>query len=61
MIFFKRYLPAISFIIGLTALTFQTTVLYPWHNDLDREFRELKELKEQQDQLDRENNLKKLQ
>lgn len=39
MVFFKRYLPITSFIVGICALTFQTAVLYPWHNDLDREFK----------------------
>lgn len=53
MVFIKKYLPAISFVIGVAALTFQTTVLYPWHNDLDKRFQELKELKETQDQHER--------
>ncbi len=46
---FKRYLPIISFIIGVSALSFQTLVLYPWHNDLDEEFKEVKKLKKEQD------------
>lgn len=45
MVFFKKYLPIASFLIGSAALTFQTTVLYPWHIDLDNEFQELKKLK----------------
>jgi len=32
-----KYLPFIAFTIGLTALCFQITVLYPWHNDLSRD------------------------
>jgi hypothetical protein len=35
MVFVSRYLPIISFIVGTSALVFQTTVLYPWHNELD--------------------------
>lgn len=49
MVFFQRYLPIISFIVGSSALSFQIMVLYPWHNELDTEFKKLKELKEQQD------------
>lgn len=45
MVFFKRYLPIISFIVGASALTFQITVLYPWHNELDRDFHKLQKLK----------------
>jgi hypothetical protein len=50
MPFFKRYLPIISFVIGVSALSFQTLVLYPWHNQLDDEFKSLKQLKSAQDQ-----------
>lgn len=46
---FTRYLPITSFIIGSSALIFQTTVLYPWHNDLDAEFKQLKDQKEKMD------------
>lgn len=49
MAFFNRWLPITSFAVGSSALLFQTTVLYPWHNELDTEFKRLKELKEQQD------------
>jgi hypothetical protein len=38
-----RKLSIINFIIGSSALTFQITVLYPWHAQLDREFKELRE------------------
>jgi hypothetical protein len=60
MVFFTRYLPITSFIVGSTALIFQTTVLYPWHHELDAEFKKLKELKEHQDQKLEEYNSKKM-
>lgn len=28
--------------MGASALTFQVSVLYPWHNELDKEFKNLK-------------------
>jgi hypothetical protein len=34
----NKFLPLINLIIGTTALGFQTQVLYPWHNDLDKKF-----------------------
>ncbi len=37
-----HYLPYFNLLVGSTALTFQVTVLYPWHNELDREFKLLK-------------------
>ena len=40
--FLQKYLPTINFIIGTTALTFQMTVLYPWHHQLDADFTDLK-------------------
>lgn len=49
MVFFSKYLPIISFLVGSSALTFQVMVLYPWHNELDTEFKRLKDLKEKQD------------
>ena len=56
MVFFKRYLPIISFIVGTTALTFQITVLYPWHNELDKDFHKLEKLKIETDEnLKRQN------
>ena len=42
MVIFSRFLPLVSFVIGTTALTFQITVLYPWHIELDNEFKQLK-------------------
>ena len=38
-----KYLPFIAFTIGLTALCFQITVLYPWHNDLSRDLSSLQQ------------------
>jgi len=35
MVFITKYLPITSLIVGLSAFLFQTTVLYPWHNELD--------------------------
>ena len=39
--FYKR-LPLINFAVGVSAFTFQLTVLYPWHNRLDNQFNNLK-------------------
>jgi hypothetical protein len=33
---FIRKLPYINLSISACALSFQTMVLYPWHNDLDK-------------------------
>ena len=60
MTIFTRYLPITSLIVGASALMFQTMVLYPWHNELDTEFKRLKELKEQQDKKLEEYNSKKM-
>ena len=43
MVLFTRGLPLTSFIIASTALAFQVGVLYPWHHELDTEFKELKQ------------------
>jgi hypothetical protein len=40
--FFKSKIPKINFLIAATALIFQTTVLYPWHKQLDTDFEEFK-------------------
>lgn len=37
----KNYLPVINFCISFTALGFQTCILYPWHNNLDKKFDKL--------------------
>jgi hypothetical protein len=60
MVFFTRLLPISGFIVGSSALLFQTTMLYPWHEELDTEFKRLKELKEQQDRRLEEYNSKKM-
>ena len=38
-----KLLPDLNFTIATAALCFQTTVLYPWHHELDSEFKRLKE------------------
>jgi hypothetical protein len=60
MVIFSRFLPITSFIVGSSALTFQITVLYPWHHELDNEFKKLKQLKEDQDKKFEEYNSKKM-
>lgn len=50
MVFFKKYLPIASLIIGSSALAFQMLVLYPWHHELDKEFRKLKKQKLERDE-----------
>ncbi|KAJ7148955.1 hypothetical protein C8R43DRAFT_1007773, partial [Mycena crocata] len=32
----------VNFVVATTALAFQTTVLYPWHHELDHAFQGLK-------------------
>lgn len=49
MVFYSKYLPVVSFVVGISALAFQTIVLYPWHNELDAELKRLKQQKEMQD------------
>lgn len=39
----RRWLPYLNFTVAVSALGFQTGVLYPWHEELDREFKVLKE------------------
>jgi len=36
-----KYLPMIALVISICALTFQVTVLYPWHEELSRQFSRL--------------------
>lgn len=48
-VIFSRYLPIVSFCVGATALIVQTTLLYPYHNDLDAEFKQLKDSKDKMD------------
>ncbi|KAI8905542.1 hypothetical protein EDD86DRAFT_177273, partial [Gorgonomyces haynaldii] len=44
---FRQILPSINFVIGTTALSFQMLVLYPWHNQLDKDFKELEKVQEE--------------
>jgi hypothetical protein len=37
----SRWLPRFAALVGLTALLFQTTILYPWHRELSLEFSKL--------------------
>ena len=37
----SRWLPRFAALVGLTALLFQTTILYPWHRELSLEFAKL--------------------
>ena len=37
----NKFLPIINLTIGSIALYFQTTVLYPWHNELEKKFDKL--------------------
>lgn len=37
----SKWLPRFSALVGLTALLFQTTILYPWHRELSQEFAKL--------------------
>ncbi|KAJ7457794.1 hypothetical protein FB451DRAFT_588869 [Mycena latifolia] len=39
----RQFLPYINFVVASTALAFQTTVLYPWHHQLDAAFHVLKD------------------
>ena len=38
-----KYLPIVNFFIATSALVFQTTVLFPWHHQLDSDFKALEE------------------
>ncbi|KAF8954997.1 hypothetical protein BDZ97DRAFT_1861980 [Flammula alnicola] len=38
-----KFLPYLNFTIATAALAFQTTVLYPWHHELDDAFQKMKE------------------
>jgi len=33
---FYKHLPLLNFIISSTALTFQVSVLYPWHEEISK-------------------------
>jgi hypothetical protein len=38
---FSKHLPFINLAVTTTALTFQTTVLYPWHNKLSKQLEKI--------------------
>lgn len=38
---YMKWVPLVALFIGLCALTFQITVLYPWHIELSEEFHQL--------------------
>ncbi|KAJ5569132.1 hypothetical protein N7450_011618 [Penicillium hetheringtonii] len=40
--FISRGLPLVNFAVASSALAFQVFVLYPWHHQLDHEFKALK-------------------
>lgn len=42
MVFLKKVLPVANLCIGCSALAFQFTVLYPWHNELKNEFLQMR-------------------
>ncbi|KAI9327980.1 hypothetical protein BDR26DRAFT_874642 [Obelidium mucronatum] len=37
----RQWLPYVTLAVGVSALTFQATVLYPWHHLLEDEFKQL--------------------
>ncbi|KAB8260225.1 hypothetical protein BDV32DRAFT_123358 [Aspergillus pseudonomiae] len=41
--FFTRGISLVNFTVASSALAFQVFVLYPWHNQLDDEFKSLKQ------------------
>jgi hypothetical protein len=41
-----KFLPVANLVVGCSALTFQTTVLYPWHIQIDEDFEKLKDSQE---------------
>ncbi|KAG0228086.1 hypothetical protein BGW42_002436 [Actinomortierella wolfii] len=46
-----KLLTLVNFVIGSAALSFQVGVLYPWHHQLDDEFKELEKNHERRLQL----------
>jgi hypothetical protein len=38
---FMKYVPLIALCVALIALTFQVTVLFPWHEHLSHQFKQL--------------------
>jgi len=56
----RTWLPYLNFSVAVSALVFQTTVLYPWHEELEESFKELKREHVRQLQIYHEVKLKKL-
>ncbi|KAK8166414.1 hypothetical protein IWX90DRAFT_212424 [Phyllosticta citrichinensis] len=56
----RRWLPYLNFTVAISALGFQTGVLYPWHEELDREFKKLREENKEQLQVLHEAKLRRL-
>ncbi|KAJ3030231.1 UNVERIFIED_CONTAM: S-adenosyl-L-methionine-dependent tRNA 4-demethylwyosine synthase [Siphonaria sp. JEL0065] len=48
----RQWLPYVTLAVGVSALTFQATVLYPWHHLLEDEFKQMEatQLKRQEEQ-----------
>lgn len=56
----RLWLPYLNFTVAISALGFQTGVLYPWHEELDKEFKILKQEHKDQLHLHQQVTLKKL-
>ncbi|KAI5221482.1 hypothetical protein E4T46_05163 [Aureobasidium subglaciale] len=56
----RLWLPYLNFTVAISALGFQTAVLYPWHHELDKEFKILKHEHREQLHLHQQITLKKL-
>jgi hypothetical protein len=56
----RLWLPYLNFTVAISALGFQTAVLYPWHEELDQEFKNLKQEHKEQLHLHQQVTLKQL-
>ncbi|TIA35567.1 hypothetical protein D6C78_06056 [Aureobasidium pullulans] len=56
----RMWLPYLNFTVAISALGFQTAVLYPWHEELDKEFKVLKQEHREQLHLHQQVTIKKL-
>jgi hypothetical protein len=52
MFYSTKLLPACIFTIGCSALAFQTTILHPFHEQLDVEFHQIRDLELQDNKLE---------
>jgi len=41
MMRFYTKIPVLNFVVAVSALTFQITVLYPWHQDLSKHLKQI--------------------